>query len=79
MGLNAEDYAGLSFCIGAATTAAAQGVEDSTIRSLGRWRSTAFLSYVHSSGETLAEIAPNLSNTGESQGTPRVRAESHEI
>ena len=31
-----KNYAGHSFCIGAATTAAAVGLEDSAIRSLGR-------------------------------------------
>ena len=35
-----------SFRIGAATSAAAMGVSDETIRRLGRWRSDAFLRYV---------------------------------
>ena len=36
--------AGDSFCIGAATAKA--GIEDSVICTLGRWNSTAFLSYI---------------------------------
>ena len=39
-------YCGHSFRIGAATTAAAKGIEDSVIKILGRWESTAYLQYV---------------------------------
>ena len=39
-------FAGHSFLIGAATMAAMVGVEDSMIRTLGRWHSTAFLQYI---------------------------------
>lgn len=47
IGYPQEDYAGHSFRIGAATTAAAAaGLEDSTIQLLGRWNSAAFLSYI---------------------------------
>ena len=42
-GVEASDYAGQSFCIGAATTAALCGVQDSLIKTLGRWESSAWV------------------------------------
>ena len=47
-----------SFRIGAATTAAKAGLEDSTM--LGRWNSDAFLSYICTPREQLAHISPML-------------------
>ena len=43
-GIPTENYSDHSFRIGAATTAAQAGLQDSTIQSPGRWSSTAFLS-----------------------------------
>ena len=39
-GYRAKDYAGHSFRIGAATTAAQRGIQDSLIKTLGRWESS---------------------------------------
>ena len=45
-GIDQSKYCGHSFRIGAATTAAARGVEDCIIKILGRWESLAYQQYV---------------------------------
>ena len=45
-GIDSSKYSGHSFRIGAATTAAQNGMEDSIIKTLGRWESLAYLQYV---------------------------------
>ena len=44
-GINPSHYAGHSFRIGATTTAVRQGVQDSFIKTLGRWESSAYTVY----------------------------------
>ena len=60
LGLPQGEYAGHSFRIGAATSAALAGVEDSTIQALGRWQSSAFLQYIRMPQEQLAAISRRL-------------------
>lgn len=62
-GLPYESFAGHSFRIGAATAAARAGVEDSTIRMMGRWSSSAFLAYIRTPREQLAQFSARLSQT----------------
>lgn len=60
-GLDTSHYSGHSFRIGAATTAATVGIEDSLIKTLGRWQSSAYLLYVRIPREQLAVVSKRLS------------------
>ena len=59
-GMSPEAYTGHSFRIGAATTAAKCGVEDSLIQTLGRWKSTAYLAYIKIPPQQLAAVGQLL-------------------
>ena len=59
-GFDCNLYAGHSFRIGAVTTAAKHGVEDSTIRALGRWRSDAYQLYIKFDSTALAKMSQTL-------------------
>ena len=52
-GLEPSKYCGHSFRIGAAE----KGMEDSTIKTLGRWRSLAYLEYIRIPREQLASYS----------------------
>ena len=63
LGFPPSHYAGHSFRIGAATTAALKGVEDSLIKTLGRWQSAAFLQYIRTPKEQLAALSKTMAST----------------
>ena len=60
--LPAASFAGHSFRIGAATTAATAGLEDSTIQTLGRWKSSSYLLYVCLEPCRLISVSATLAN-----------------
>ena len=56
-GLDPTKYCGLSFRIGAATAAVERGMKESVIKTLGRWRSLAYLEYIRIPREQLAHYS----------------------
>ena len=59
-GIDLKPYSGHSFRIDAATTATKQGVEDSTIKMRGRWKSSAYQCYIKTPREQLVSISKKL-------------------
>ena len=55
-GINELSYASHSFRIGAATTAAAAGLPAWLIKTLGRWSSNAYLSYIRCTDSVLSAV-----------------------
>ena len=60
LGHVASQYSGHSFRIGAATTAAQAGLEDSVVKMMGRWESSAYLRYICTPRDSLATISVHL-------------------
>ena len=63
LGIVSEHYSGHSFRIGAATTAAECGLQDSMIKALGRWESSAYQVYVRTPKDHLASISKTLAKS----------------
>ena len=61
-GIPHTNYNGHSFRIGAATTAAQRGLEDSLIQTLGRWKSAAYKTYIKLHRSQLASVSQVLAN-----------------
>ena len=59
-GLDDKLYSGHSFRIGAATTAASCGLQDSLIKTLGRWESAAYTIYIRTPRTELCGVAAKL-------------------
>ena len=66
-GIDASAYAGHSFRIGAAMTAAACGLPESLIKTLSRWESSAYILYIRTSQSTLCSVKQKLVQGPESE------------
>ena len=60
-GVSCKHYSGHSFWIGAASTVASRGIPEATIKTLGRWESSAYLLYIKLPREQLAGISKAIS------------------
>ena len=60
-GIDAKKFAGHSFQLRAATTAAKKGISAERIQILGRWESSAYLLYIRLSRKELSSVSKLLS------------------
>ena len=59
-GIDTTNFSGHSFRIGAASTAARAGLNDSFIQTLGRWKSSAFMAYIRTPVDDLVAVTAKL-------------------
>ena len=57
------NFSSHSFRIGAATVAARNGIPDHQIQALGRWTSSAYLTYIRTPAESLSRLSKQLSRS----------------
>ena len=62
VGIDRTKYSGHSFQIGAATTAATKGIQDSLIKTMGRWESVAYQLYVRTPQAQILSVSQALAS-----------------
>ena len=62
-GIDCSRYNGHSFRIGTATTALAKGIPESTIQTLGRWKSNAYRRYIRIPRDQLTAFSVQMSSS----------------
>ena len=67
-GVDCSGYSVHSFRFGAATTATSKGIQDSLIKTMGRWKSVAYQLYVRTPQAQLISVAHTLAGSSEQSG-----------
>ena len=73
-GVDGAPFSGHSFRSGAATTAASRGINDVTIKMLGRWKSEAYQFYIKTPREQLVAVIKRLLHKDQ---PPRNKVKAH--